>query len=249
VKQLFQRVHQWLTTTHSSPSPRAGDHGGHGDHGASLVEVMVAMVISAVLLASIVGLLDSSSSAARSMETRAEINERSALLQDRLGAVLRGAMSVTFASETEICTTARSRVPIDQVTTVSATAYESAPRDTCVRVEGSTIQAVTTTSGSPSSELILNGATGSAFTFFDAEATALTVDPVTGQISDTDLALIRRVGFASPQSPIASDAPANSYRCSSQWVPLVSVPNNPGVVAPAPLISHPPMKVNLDEVP
>jgi Tfp pilus assembly protein PilW len=194
VKQLFRRVHQWLITTHSSPSPRAGDHGGHGDHGASLVEVMVAMVISAVLLASIVGLLDSSSSAARSMETRAEINERSALLQDRLGAVLRGATSVTFASETEICTTARSRVPIDQVTTLSATAYESAPRDTCVRVEGSTIQAVTTTSGSPSSELILNGATGSAFTFFDAEATALTVDPVTGQISDTDLALIRRVG-------------------------------------------------------
>ena len=193
MKHLVQRVHHWLITTPSSPSPRGENH---RDHGASLVEVMVAMVISAVLLASIIGLLDSSSNAARSMETRAEINERSSLLQDRLGAVLRGAMSVTSASDTEICTTARSRVPIDAVTTVSATAYESDPRDTCVRVVGSTIQGVTTTSGSPSSELILNGATGSAFTYFDADANALTVDPSTGQISEANLALVRRVGFA-----------------------------------------------------
>jgi len=190
VKHLVQRVHDWLITHRSSPSARGGDQG------ASLVEITVAMVISAVLLASIIGLLDSSSHAARSMETRADMNERSALLQDRLGAVLRGAMSVTFASHTVICTTARSRVPIDQVTSVSATAYESAPRDTCVRVEGSTIQAVTTTSGSPSSELILNGATGSAFTFFDADAAVLTVDPSTGQIAEAELALVRRVRFA-----------------------------------------------------
>lgn len=195
MKHLVQRVHHWLITNRSSPSPRAGDHRDDGDHGASLVEVMVAMVISGVLLASIIGLLDSSSHAARSMETRAEINERSSLLQDRLGAVLRGAMSVTSASDTEICTTTRSRVPIDAVTTVSATAYESAPRDTCVLVEGSTIQGVTTTSGSPSSELILNGATGSAFTYFDADANALTVDPSTGQISEADLAKVRRVEF------------------------------------------------------
>lgn len=189
-KHPLRRVHQWLITTRSSPSP------GGGDQGASLVEVMVAMVISAVLLASILGLLDSSSQAARSAGIRAEINERSSLLQDRLGAVLRGAMSVTFASDTKICTTARSRVPMDGVTTVSATAYESAPRDTCVSVEGSTIQGVATTSGSPSSELILNGATGSAFTYFDADATPLIVDPSTGQISEADLALVRRVGFA-----------------------------------------------------
>lgn len=196
MKHLVQRVHHWLINTRSSPSPRGGDHRDDGDHGASLVEVMVAMVISAVLLASILGLLDSSSQAARSAGIRAEINERSSLLQDRLGAVLRGAMSVTFASDTKICTTARSRVPMDGVTTVSATAYESAPRDTCVSVEGSTIQGVATTSGSPSSELILNGATGSAFTYFDADATPLIVDPSTGQISEADLALVRRVGFA-----------------------------------------------------
>ena len=158
------------------------------------------MVISAVLLASIIGLLDSSSQAARSMETRAEINERSSVLQNRLGAVLRGAMSLTFASDTEICTSARSRQPIDNVTTVSATAFTSAPRDTCVRVDGSTIQSVTTTSGSPSSELILNGATGSAFTYFTADGEQLSVNPETGRLADTDLTTVRRVVFSTTVS-------------------------------------------------
>jgi Tfp pilus assembly protein PilW len=185
-----RRIHKWLIT-----SPTSISRGG-GDQGAALVEVMVAMAISAVLLVSIIGLLDSSSNAARSMESRAEINERSGVLQDRLGAVVRAAMAITFASDTEICASSRSRVPIDGVTTASTTAFEASPRDTCVRVDGSTIQGVTTTSGSPSSELILTGATGSAFTYFTADAVQLVADSDTGQITEADLATVRRVVFS-----------------------------------------------------
>jgi Tfp pilus assembly protein PilW len=194
VKCHLQRIRNWLIT-----SPASNRRGG-GDHGAALVEVMVAMVISAVLLASVIGLLDSSSSAARAMESRAEINERSSVLQDRLGAVLRGAVSMTLASDTEVCTSTRSRVPISAVTTVSATPFESTPRDTCIRVDGPTILNVTTTSGSPSAELILNGATGSAFTYFTADAEQVNVDPATGQITEADLLTVRRVMFSTTVS-------------------------------------------------
>jgi type II secretory pathway pseudopilin PulG len=200
VKQRLHQLHKWLISSKAATDTtnRVNPRKFNPDHGASLVEVMVAMVISAVLLASIIGLLDSSSQAARSMETRAEINERSSVLQNRLGAVLRGAVSLTFA--TEICTSARSRQPIDNVTTVSATAFTSAPRDTCVRVDGSTIQSVTTTSGSPSSELILNGATGSAFTYFNADGEQLSVDPETSHLAATDLTTVRRVVFSTTVS-------------------------------------------------
>lgn len=189
MRPTLHRWRDWLLAT-PDPLSRGGD-----DRGASLVEVTVAMAIGAVLLVTVIGVLDSASTAARSMESRAEINERRGVLEDRLGTMVRAAHELTSAAATEICTSGRSRRPIDDVSTVSATAFESTPRDTCVRVDGSAILSVATTSGSPSSELILTGATGSAFTFFDADA--MPVEPAAGteQISAADLARVRRVVF------------------------------------------------------
>ncbi len=196
-----RRCRDWLTNRSGPEAHTASSHiaapttASRDRGGASLVEVMVAMVISAVLLASIIGLLDSSSSAARSMESRAEINERSSQLHNRLGAVLRSAVELEVATATQVCTSARSRTPVANLSTASATPFEGAPREACVLVEGSLIQSVTTTSGSPSTELIFTGATGSAFTYFDADATLVTPDALTSQISESDLARVRRVVF------------------------------------------------------
>jgi hypothetical protein len=83
VRQLAA-LRAWLVaTTHRGRNPVATDRGA-----ASLVEVMIAMVISAVLLASVLGLLDSASTVAQSMEMRAETDERVSILRDRLGSVV-----------------------------------------------------------------------------------------------------------------------------------------------------------------
>jgi Tfp pilus assembly protein PilV len=116
----------WLVaTTKRGRTPAEADRGG-----ASLVEVMIAMVISAVLLASVLGLLDSASTVAQSMEMRAETAERVATLRDRLGSVVQSSTApLRCVAGTDIATTS--------VTTASTSDPVTDDRTdpTCTRLE------------------------------------------------------------------------------------------------------------------
>jgi hypothetical protein len=236
------KIHDWLLET--TPQPGLRRHRNRG--AASLVEVIVAMAVSAVLLISIIGLLDSASNAVRTMELRADINERASLLQDRLAAVLRSSTAplqcldpvsepdpgepdsgeldsgepdsggspggdqransncqrfeatdavIFSAAATEICTLSRSRVPVLFDSATPSSTLLGMPRVSCVRADGGLIQSVSTIDQITSGELILNGAVDAGFTYFDAEADLIDPDPVTNELSESDLAKVRSVVF------------------------------------------------------